>query len=556
MSEIYTPQNIGLEMTILGAMMDNNKNIPFVVSILGGSEEGADHFCAVTHRIIYKVVVTLYEEGKKAHITTILSRLGDETARQIGGGEYLVECIDFFDGNFDKSLLDELKKFNQARKILATTINIKNNVNNLKEEGGSIDKFVEDSTKAMQMVMLADVNKIRSIKTIAKEVFDSWNERMDTGGLLGLESHIPKLNRMTGGYVGGRVYVLGGRPGMGKTSLALEEVDHQIKQSKRAGVVTLEMSDEELVSRIIAQRAGLNYSLLQNDPKTFREKSNWPLASRAFAELIESKLVIIDIPGADIFKICASIENAHYEEPLELVVIDYLQLIGGIDPKHMVTGISQAMVEIKALARKLNIPIIVVSQLSRDVEKRGKNKRPVASDLRESGGIEQTADFILFVYRESVYNPDAFPTIKIEKKPEETESEKARRIELEKEQRIMEKAKQISELICAKNRQGPMGTIYTFFHGPSTHFYQDDFMLATVVQSNKYAPLTEEDLMTYGVVDSKGNILVKPVIDEDKDLTPLPGDKVDRKSGYKKGQPKKKSDGDKELEDDKDDYNY
>jgi len=239
---------------------------------------------------------------------------------------------------------------------------------------------------------------------LAKAAAERWERRRKAvDGLMGLSWGLPDLDRMTGGLQGGMLYVLGGRPAMGKTWLGLAAASHMaLTLNKPALVVSLEMGRESVAERIAACEAGLNAKeLLQATPGQVKRYQS------ALTKLETSPLFVDDSSTTPITALGSRARKLHRSAPLGLIVVDYLQLIDTTDADSSSTRATQVgnlSRGLKKLARELNVPVLVLSQLSRNVESRP-NKRPMLSDLKESSSIEQDADVVLFLYREEYYNP-------------------------------------------------------------------------------------------------------------------------------------------------------
>lgn len=252
--------------------------------------------------------------------------------------------------------------------------------------------------------------------------------------VVGLPSGYTDFDRMTSGFQDGNLVIVGGRPSMGKTALAMNIAEHvAVKERRPVVVFSLEMSHDELLQRMVSGRARVPFAAIRNGRLS---DADWPRISAATTELREAPLHIDDSAVLSVMDVRARARQIHHRTPLGLVVVDYLQLMSGeADTRDLAIGeMSRAL---KRLAKELGCPVMAVSQLNRGVEQRA-DKRPMLSDLRESGNIEQDADLILFVYRDEVYHQDA--------------------------------PKGVAELILAKHRNGPTGNVPLTFLGQFTRF--------------------------------------------------------------------------------------
>ena len=259
--------------------------------------------------------------------------------------------------------------------------------------------------------------------------------------------------------------------------------DYLAKTNDRVCFVSLEMQDSDLIGRVICQRANINYGMLQTDPKKFSADADWEKITNTFTDLSGSGWVVNDRSALDVYQVCTVIENAHNEAPLALACVDYLQLFGGMEDQFLVQATARACAVLRACAKRLGIPIILISQLSRNVENRKGDKRPIPSDLRDSGGIEQVADVIIFIYRDVMYNRNL----------------------------TTERARSVAEINIAKNRHGPCGTVYCFFNAATTRFIADDYEFAELVLAGEYSAVDAATLARNRLIeadfDGDGNIV-------------------------------------------------
>lgn len=501
---LLPPHSLEAETEILGAMLFNPSEIPKAVDRLGSAEDGKRFFYVEKHGTIYAAIVELYKQGRTEQMMVhLIDYLGDKL-KEIGGPSYLTTLGEQYIGVLPDTTLDLLMKKERERVRYMTAGMIKQKLLERQERGEEAVDFLTETATIMRDDLYYDHPDKRGVNTVLKEVIAEWTARIKSGGLLGKASHIPRLDGFTGGWARDRLIVVGGRPGMGKTSVCLEFGDKIVREGGHVCFISLEMSDVDLLGRVICQRAKAVYSKLQVDPKAFNADSDWDAVEKAFGDLKDSGWSIVDRPGMDIHQVCAAIENEHNQRPLDLAVIDYLQLISGLSEDYRAQAVADACMYLKNVARRLNVPIILISQLSRALEQRKADKRPTQADLRDSGGIEQAADQVIFCYRDYVYN-----------------------------KKLQGKARMVAEIIIAKNRFGPCGTVYCFFDGPTTRFFQDDYTLAEIVLDDEYPALTKEWLGRERLIDpASGNITIKPLEYEEDAFkrTPLPGDSEDLKN--------------------------
>lgn len=475
---------------MLGSMLLDRASIAKAVEYIG--DRGEEFFHYRNNASIYKAIADTYASGQEVSMVTLPGIMGSEWMQEIGGSGYLASLMEAAIGVVPDSTFGVLDRKRRERIRIRTASQIKALAYDQQELGEGTVSFLDATAEIMRNDMFSGDFQSRTIRDICKELADEWETRSKHGGLQGIASFSTRLDEFTGGWVGSRLYVIAGRPGMGKTSIVLQFLDSVAQSGGRPCFISLEMPDTECAARIACQRAGVNYHIIQASPQRM-EPHKWDELYDKFSQIINSGWCIVDCPGADISQIVAAVERRHSESPLSIVGIDYLQLIGGMDQNNLVRELESACRILRDLGRRLKIPILLISQLSRDVEKRKGSKRPVLSDLRDSGGIEQNADAAMFVFRKSKYDPN-----------------------------LKNGAENIAEIIIAKNRYGPCGVVYLMFDGPTTAFRQNDYDLAVACEGGGYSDLSKEDLMDMGIIDATGKILVnengKRPGDRDRDL--------------------------------------
>ena len=402
-----------------------------------------DSFYNERNKIIYKAMLDLQEETTPIDITTITSQLNKkEELTKAGGVEYLSELLNFVP---TASNIDYYIKIVEETAIVRSLIST---AEEIEVEGYSSEESVNEildsaEKKILNIVKKRSANEFRTIKDVLDKTKQDL-ERLSShsGELTGLGTGWYDLDQLTTGLHPGELIIIAARPAMGKTAFALNLATHvAMTQDKAVAVFNMEMPAEQLAMRIIS-------SLGQIDGFKLRTGNlinpDWKRINEASYQLAETNLVIDDTAGTTIGEIRAKCRRmASSEKGLALVVIDYLQLISGgknygVNRQQEVSDISRSL---KTLSLELGIPVIALSQLSRSVEGRD-DKRPMMSDLRESGSIEQDADIVAFLYRDDYYNKEA--------RTEDNNS--------------------ISELIIAKHRNGPTKTIELLFKKNTSTF--------------------------------------------------------------------------------------
>jgi replicative DNA helicase len=472
------PHNLEAESALLGAILVNNEACDRVSSFLL-----PDHFSEGVHARIYEAASTLIRMGKLVTPITLKTHFeNDATLKEIGGTAYLARlaasATTIINAEEYGRIIYELA---QRRKLIGIGTDIVNE---------AFDTPVEETSKDLieraeqTLYGLAETGKygqgfqpFRSVLTDAIDLAN--NAYMRQGGLSGIAAGLKDLDDKMGGLQASDLIILAGRPAMGKTALATNiaynvakayKADHQVDGTVKVldgGVVaffSLEMSSEQLATRIIAEQAGIPSEMIRRGKINESEFSRLVDVSRD----LESLPLYIDATGGlTIAQLAARARRLKRQRGLGLVVVDYLQLLAGSARKAAegrVQEVSEITVSLKALAKELAVPIIALSQLSRQVENR-EDKKPQLSDLRESGSIEQDADVVLFVYREEYYLERLNPG---EGNPGFSEW-----------QDKMTRAHGKAEVIIGKQRHGPTGTIELQFEAQLTKFQnlvKDDYL--------------------------------------------------------------------------------
>jgi replicative DNA helicase len=338
------------------------------------------------------------------------------------------------------------------------TVNaLQKNLPELMKPGSSIESVLNKISEGLQKTtgrLSSNQNSVRSYADVGvtwREKFRATVER--GGGISGLQIHYTELDDMLSGLQEADLIIIGGRPSMGKTTFAMNLVENVAIKGKCATLVfSLEMPSEQIYQRSLASVGGINFNDLRSGRLQVGDDAKLEVA---ITKLDEAQIFIDDEAGLTLAQLSSRAIRMHKEHDIKLIMIDYLQLMTPSD--HNIGNVQQGISEIsrglKQLAKKLNIPVIALSQLSRNLEQRP-NKRPVNSDLRESGAIEQDADVIMFVYRDEVYNPDT-------------------------------KDKGIAEIIIGKQRNGPLGTSRLAFGGAQSSFRNIEGSVPTTLSANR-----------------------------------------------------------------------
>ncbi len=464
------PHNIEAEMALLGAILTNNEACDRVTQFLT-----PDHFFEPLHARIFDAASNLIRMGKLASPVTLKSYFdNDATLREIGGAAYFARLAAnattiINAEEYGRTIYD----LAQRRKLITIGTEIVND---------AYDSDVENNPRAMiekaeqTLYSLAEVDKYgKGFMNFGRAMTDALDMAAKAyerdGGLSGISTGLRDLDEKMGGLQSSDLIILAGRPAMGKTALGTNLAYHVARTYKAeyqadgsnkvldGGVVaffSLEMSAEQLATRIIAEQSGISSERIRRGKITEPEFQKLVDVSR---ELQSLPLYIDATGGLTIAQVAARARRLKRQRGLGLVLVDYLQLLAGSSRKAAegrVQEVSEITVGLKALAKELNVPIIALSQLSRQVENRD-DKRPQLADLRESGSIEQDADIVLFIYREEYYLA--------RKEPRPGTSE---HITWQDE---MNKYTGIAEVIIGKQRHGPTGIVELQFDAALTKFH-------------------------------------------------------------------------------------
>lgn len=417
------PNSLEAEQSVIGAMLVAPKAVDVVIELLDGSE-----FYTAEHREIFSAMLTLHEKSQPIDVVTLCDFL-NTTGRldKAGGFGYVMEIA-----KNTPSVANVLayaravrEKF-QLRRLIISSQKIADSA--FQPDDKSAAELI-DNAQAEIMALndsTASQTELR-VSPRLKNLIAEWERRADAKGLSGLSTGLVALDRRTHGLNPGDLIILAARPAMGKTSLAMNIAESiAITQQKPVLIFSMEMTAEQLLDRSAASVGRIPYELIRTGA-VFDDEQHAHKVSPTILRIKDSPLFIDDRPALTIGQMRSSIRRASLDAPLSLIVVDYLQLARAKAESrvHEVTAISQGL---KALAKEFKCPVIALSQLSRKCEERT-DKRPMCSDLRDSGAIEQDADIIWFIYRDEVYNEDS-------------------------------DMKGVTELICAKQRNGSTGTDY------------------------------------------------------------------------------------------------
>lgn len=439
------PANIDAEKTILGAILLDNSAHSEAAERLE-----ADDFSLDSHQRIYLRMSELVNEQRPVDIVTLANELARyKEIEAVGGVAYLASLTE---GLPLRPVIDEYVRIVKDKSLLRRLMAICS---------AAIARAADQSETALEVLGAAEsqllevsekgiTHGFQSLDQIVAHSFGTIdNLYKQSREVTGLATHFIELDRMTSGLQKGELIIIAARPSMGKTALAINVAQQAAVMGKaNVAVFSLEMSKESLLRRMLSSQARVDQRKLQTG---FLGREDQGKLQHALEQLIEAKLFIDDTAGISLAEMRAKARRLKQNAGgLDLIVVDYLQLMsatlpsaGGKRYENRTQEVSAISRGLKALAKELDVPVIALSQLSRASERRGDDKRPMLSDLRESGSIEQDADVVAFIHREAYYNRDE----------EQSEADRAK-----------------SEIILAKQRNGPTGTVHLNFISSFTLF--------------------------------------------------------------------------------------
>jgi replicative DNA helicase len=438
------PHSLEAEQSVLGGLMLENQAWEKIADRV--SEED---FYRHDHRIIFRAIEYLSDESQPLDIVTLSEWLGKRDLLEAAGGfAYLgTMAKDTPSAANIRAYADIVRECSVLRQLIDVGTNISESAFSPGEKNSKL--LLDDAETAIFEIAERGAKQsggFQSIKSLLSSTLKRIHELgKSDSNLTGIPSGYPDLDKMTSGFQKGDLIIVAGRPSMGKTTLAInfaESIATKVESDKAVAIFSMEMPAEQLILRMLASTGTISQTNLRTGNV---EDLDWINITKAVDTLTKARLFIDDTPALSPTELRARARRLAREHGgLQLIVLDYLQLMQGNGNKseNRTSEISEISRSLKALAKELSVPVIALSQLNRSVEQRP-NKRPVMSDLRESGAIEQDADLILFIYRDEVYNPES-----------------------------AEKGK--AELIISKQRNGPIGTVNLVFNGLYSHFQSYD----------------------------------------------------------------------------------
>ena len=397
------PQVLDLEEAVLGAMMIDKKGVDDVIDILQ-----PDAFYKEAHKHIFEAIVQLFTETQPIDLLTVSAQLKKNAKLELAGGDfYLIQLTQKISSSahieFHSRII--LQKFIQRSLIRISTEIIEDSYDETTDVFDLLDRAESKLYEVTQGNIKRSSETAQSLVLQAKKRIE---EIAGQEGLSGVATGFDKLDKITSGWQPSDLIIIAARPAMGKTAFVLSMARNMaIDYGMPVALFSLEMASVQLITRLISSETGLSSEKLRTGKL---EKHEWEQLSTKVKNLEKAPLFIDDTPSLSIFDLRAKARRLVSQHGIRIIIVDYLQLMtaggngkGGGNREQEISTISR---NLKALAKELNVPVIALSQLSRAVETRGSSKRPLLSDLRESGAIEQDADIVSFLYRPEYYKID------------------------------------------------------------------------------------------------------------------------------------------------------
>ncbi|MDR1197361.1 MAG: replicative DNA helicase [Candidatus Nomurabacteria bacterium] len=429
------PQDIEAEMSLLGAVLIDDEVMSDVADRIT-----AEEFYEPKHRSIFSAMVKLYDGNRPIDLLTLKSQLdGEKKLKEIGGRKYLTELASYVPTAANAAAYAEIIRTNATRRRY---IEISTRIANLSFEGELDIKELSDQVESL--VYHANSENVSgdlvSIEAIVNNTYETIEQiQSNPDKLRGVKTGYADLDKITAGLQKSDLIILAARPAMGKSTLAQNlAMNVAMKEKKAVLFFTLEMSQEQLVERMLSETAGVDNSKIRTGKLTGEEMTK---IGNAMGEIAEAPIFIDQSSDISVLEMRTKARRLAHKQPLGLIIVDYLQLMRaarGNRDNNRVQEVGEISRGLKLLAREMDVPVVALSQLSRAVESRNP-PIPMLSDLRESGSIEQDADIVMFMYREDYYDEDT-------------------------------DRKNITDLIISKHRNGSVGKVQLYFHPSQLKF--------------------------------------------------------------------------------------
>ena len=420
--ERLPPQNVEAEEAVLGSLLIDPDAIVRVATILKPED-----FYREKHGWIYDVIFTLHQNSAPIDFLSICDELGRRgQLDEIGGPAFFIKLINATPTSMHVAHYADIVERQAVRRRLLEAAGIVGQA--AYAEGDDLDASIATAQSAVLNIHRRGRNRAQTMKSLVSEHYDRVEHLSRNGRSVGIPTGFHDLDKILGGMQDSDMLILAARPSVGKTSLALGIAHNVASTGLPVAVFSLEMSHEQVTNRIVAARMEIDTVRLRNGDITDAEMVRY---MNALNGLSSAPIIVDDTPSLSCVELRSKLIQLRAGYDIRLVIVDYLQLMRGsrrADRYELITEISQT---VKAIAKDENLPILALSQLSRGVESRS-DKRPILSDLRDSGDLEQSADVVMFIYRDEIYNKNT-------------------------------ERKNIADIIVAKSRNGPTGTASLYF---------------------------------------------------------------------------------------------
>lgn len=426
------PQSIEAEQSVLGAMIIDRNIIAQAVESLN-----VEDFYRDAHKVIFQSIVEMFQKDQAIDQLTLLEYLkSTDRLEKSGGITYVTEISSSILTTANiKSYIKIVSDKSILRKLIQSSTEIIENCYNKQDD---VDKVIDTAEKKVfDLAEKKTSSDFEPLSAVLERGFEQIEALFNNKGeITGVGSGFKDLDEKTSGFQSGDMVLIAARPSMGKTTFALNIAEHAaLREGKSVVIFSLEMSKEQLAYKLLCSEANVDMLSLRTGNL---EDKDWENIARAAGPLSSAKIYIDDTAGVSIMEMRSKCRRLKIEYGIDLIVIDYLQLMSGSGEESRQQEVSEISRNIKAIAKEMKCPVIALSQLSRAPEQRA-DHRPMLSDLRESGSIEQDADLVMFLYRDEYYN-------------KETED------------------KNVGECIIAKQRNGPVGTVKLAWLGQYSKF--------------------------------------------------------------------------------------
>ncbi|WLD93371.1 replicative DNA helicase [Alkalihalobacillus sp. AL-G] len=431
MSDLFSdrtpPHNIEAEQAVIGAVFLEPEALTSATELLMPED-----FYRAAHQRIFTVMVDLSEKGEPIDLVTVTSELQDRRLlEEVGGVSYLSDLANSVPTAANIEYYGQIvEEKSLLRRLIRTATDIAANGYSREDE---VDEILNEAEKnILEVAQRKNTGAFISIKDVLVQAYDNIEMLQNSkGDITGIPTGFAELDRMTAGFQRNDLIIVAARPSVGKTAFALNIAQNvATKTDENVAIFSLEMGAEQLVMRMLCAEGNIDAQRLRTG---HLQSEDWQKLTMAMGSLSNAGIYIDDTPGIRVSEIRAKCRRLKQEKGLGMILIDYMQLIrgSGKSGENRQQEVSEISRSLKALARELEVPVISLSQLSRGVESR-QDKRPMMSDIRESGSIEQDADIVAFLYRDDYYDKES-------------------------------ESKNIIEIIIAKQRNGPVGTVELAF---------------------------------------------------------------------------------------------